>query len=80
MPSSKILITKLQRPRDAVGTIARPRLHDLLNRGQKQSCTLISAPAGYGKSTLVSSWMECCQYPGIWVSLDEKDSELHTFF
>jgi LuxR family maltose regulon positive regulatory protein len=41
--------------------------------------TLVSAPAGYGKSTLVSSWLETLDCPAIWLSLDENDSDLAVF-
>lgn len=41
--------------------------------------TLISAPAGYGKSTLASRWLEACDCPSAWVSLDEEDSDLRLF-
>ena len=41
--------------------------------------TLVSAPAGYGKSTLVSCWLEACNVPSAWVSLDENDNELRSF-
>jgi ATP/maltotriose-dependent transcriptional regulator MalT len=41
--------------------------------------TLISAPAGYGKSTLASRWVAACDFPSGWVSLDESDSDLRIF-
>ncbi len=41
--------------------------------------TLVSAPAGYGKSTLVSCWLEACNVPSAWVSLDENDNDLGIF-
>ena len=41
--------------------------------------TLVSAPAGYGKSSLVSSWLESCDIPYAWISLDESESDLHPF-
>lgn len=40
---------------------------------------VISAPAGYGKSTVVSHWLETCRYPSAWLSLDETDSDLRVF-
>lgn len=50
-----------------------------LNQRQYRSLTLVSAPAGYGKSTLVSCWIESCVVPGAWVSLDESDNDLRLF-
>ena len=41
--------------------------------------TLISAPAGYGKSVLASQWLETCECPGAWLSLDENDNDLRVF-
>ncbi len=41
--------------------------------------TLVSAPAGYGKSTLVSHWLENADVPSGWLSLDEMDNDLRIF-
>ena len=41
--------------------------------------TLVSAPAGYGKSTLISCWLEAVDCPTAWLSLDERDNELGVF-
>jgi LuxR family maltose regulon positive regulatory protein len=41
--------------------------------------TLVSAPPGYGKSTLVSCWLDRCEIPFAWLSLDEHDNDLHQF-
>jgi len=41
--------------------------------------TLISAPAGYGKTMLASLWLEACNCPSAWISLDETDNDLHSF-
>ncbi len=40
---------------------------------------LVSAPAGYGKSTLLACWLEASDMPSAWVSLDKNDSNLHLF-
>ncbi len=74
-----VLRTKLQRPRVPADILPRARLLDLLNDGRGRKLTLISAPAGYGKSTLASRWVEACGFPNGWVSLDERDSDLNTF-
>ena len=39
----------------------------------------MSAPAGYGKSTLISCWLESCDCPNAWISLDTNDSDLRSF-
>ena len=41
--------------------------------------TLVSAPAGYGKSILISSWLDTSKRPGAWLSLEEKDNDLRRF-
>jgi LuxR family maltose regulon positive regulatory protein len=74
-----ILYTKLQRPPVAPDIVPRDRLLDRLNAGLQRPLTLISAPAGYGKSTLSSRWAAGCDYPNAWVSLEESDSDLQLF-
>ena len=74
-----ILYTKLQRPPVAPDIVPRDRLLDRLNAGLNRPLTLISAAAGYGKSTLASRWVAGCDYPYAWVSLEESDSELQMF-
>ncbi|MEZ4683221.1 MAG: AAA family ATPase [Caldilineaceae bacterium] len=59
--------------------VARPRLIERLNSGLHRKLTLISAPAGFGKTTLVSEWIALLgerPEPGVaWLSLDESDSD-----
>ena len=74
-----ILYTKLQRPPVAPDIVPRDRLLDRLNAGLHRPLTLISAAAGYGKSTLASRWAAGCDYPNAWVSLEESDSDLRMF-
>jgi LuxR family maltose regulon positive regulatory protein len=50
-----------------------------LNRGLKGRLTLVCAPAGFGKTTLVSSWVSACGLPAVWLSLDESDRDVTTF-
>ena len=50
-----------------------------LNEGFQRPLTLISAPAGYGKSTLASRWLESRNCPSAWISLDESDNDLRLF-
>ncbi len=66
-----LLKTRLHRPLVSAGYIHRPRLIERLEQYQSRSVVLVSAPAGYGKSSLISSWLEDCKRPSVWVSLDE---------
>ena len=52
-----------------------------LNQGLQPShkLTLISAPAGFGKTTLTSEWLANCERPVTWLSLDEGDNDLTRF-
>jgi LuxR family transcriptional regulator, maltose regulon positive regulatory protein len=85
--TDQLLQTKLQRPRVPRGLVVRPRLFERLNRGVRGPLTLVSAGAGYGKTTLVSSWIESrvaesgeTVADGVaWISPDEMDSDLHRF-
>ena len=52
-----------------------PRALELLDEGAAMPLTLVSAPAGYGKSTLVSSWLEGRAEPSAWLTLDEADAD-----
>ena len=79
-----LLHTKLHRPRPSSDLVVRPRLLELLDRGLDGQVTLVSAPAGFGKTTLVSSWIEGnmaspSPSPAAWLSLDESDSDLTVF-
>jgi len=53
----------------------RPRLIAQLNEGLHRKLTLIAAPAGFGKTTLLSEWRVLCGRPVAWLSLDEADNE-----
>ena len=59
--------------------ILRAHLIERLNEGMHSKLTLISAPAGFGKTTLVSEWIAGCDRPVAWVSLDEGDNDLAQF-
>ena len=74
-----ILQTKLHRPPIDGAHLHREHLLIRLNQGRHRPLTLVSAPAGYGKSTLVSCWLAACDVPGAWVSLDENDNDLRLF-
>jgi LuxR family maltose regulon positive regulatory protein len=59
--------------------VPRPRLMERLNEGLPGKLTLICAPAGFGKTTLASSWLEQVNLPAAWLSLDEDDNDLARF-
>jgi LuxR family maltose regulon positive regulatory protein len=69
----------LYRPRLPKDLVSRKRLIKKLEQGHKRSLTLVSAPAGYGKSVLLSDWLERTDYRSAWLSLDEGDSDLLQF-
>lgn len=70
-----ILATKLYIPPPRPHAVLRPRLFERLNGGLRRKLTLISAPAGFGKTTLVSEWLAACQMPAAWLSLDAADRD-----
>src|SRR5215208_2309059 len=71
----EILTTKLYIPPPPPKVVHRPRLVTRLNAGLHRKLTLISAPAGFGKTTLLSAWLALCGRPVAWLSLDEEDSD-----
>ncbi|MCP5094946.1 MAG: hypothetical protein GY943_05275, partial [Chloroflexi bacterium] len=80
--SGDLLQTKLYVPRLRPLLIPRPHLIKQLNQGLQQGCklTLISAPAGFGKTTLATDWLSQTKRPFAWLSLDEDDNDLTRFF
>ena len=74
-----IIRTKLYRPPLTRDLVPRTPLLDRLEDSHQRPLTLVSAPAGYGKSTLVSQWLETLDCPAVWVSLDAEDSDLRRF-
>jgi LuxR family transcriptional regulator, maltose regulon positive regulatory protein len=70
-----ILATKLYIPPPRAKIVLRPRLIEQLNAGLQRKLTLISAPAGFGKTTLVAEWIRDCGRPIAWLSLDEGDND-----
>lgn len=71
-----IIQTKLNRPPLPVNLVPRPHVTTWLEQRRARPLTLVSAPAGYGKSTLISCWLESVDCPTAWVSLDEHDNQL----
>ena len=70
-----LLKTKLYLPQYSGKFVARQRLADTLNQGLDGKLILISAPAGFGKTTLLSEWIHQCEIPFGWISLDENDND-----
>ncbi len=74
-----ILRSKLHRPPVPLDHVHRPELLERLDKNISQGLILVSAPAGYGKSTLASCWLETSEKPATWLSLDENDNDLNQF-
>ena len=75
-----LLRTKLHRPGLAPGHIPRPQLIELLNHNPQRKLTLVSAPAGFGKTTLMAEWLLGSPAAVAWLSLDEGDADFPRFF
>ena len=78
-----LLQSKYRIPGHRPGTVARPRLVEALGGALRAAVTVVSAPAGFGKSTLLAEWLADC--PGetatvAWVSLDERDDDPARFW
>src|SRR5207248_5485132 len=70
---------KLRIPRSPGPIVPRPHLMERLDNGLRGNLTLVSAPAGFGKSTLVSTWAVGCDRPVAWLSLDDDDNDQTRF-
>jgi LuxR family maltose regulon positive regulatory protein len=82
MPSP-LLETKLRIPRGRRRLVARPRLIERLSRGAESALTLVSAPAGFGKTTLLTEWLASAPAEGptvAWLSLDQRDNDPTLFW
>jgi ATP/maltotriose-dependent transcriptional regulator MalT len=77
-----IRTSKLFLPAPSPNQVTRPHLIQRLNDGlaSARPLTLISAPAGYGKSALAAEWVKQAKLPVIWLALDEADDEPSRFF
>jgi len=73
--SIPILSTKLYIPSPRSQAVRRPRLTERLDAGLSRKLTLISASAGFGKTTLAGQWLAGCGRPAAWLSLDEGDND-----
>src|ERR1700691_2450812 len=81
--SSGLLLTKLRPPAVAPGLIERPRLIDALSTAVRHRLTMVRAPLGYGKTTLLSDWWQRIHRSGpvvAWLSLDEPENDPGLFW
>jgi LuxR family transcriptional regulator, maltose regulon positive regulatory protein len=76
----RLLATKLHVPRPRPGFLARPRLLERLTQGAAHELTLICAPAGFGKTSLLGDWARRSRQPVAWLSLDGGDSDPARFW
>jgi LuxR family maltose regulon positive regulatory protein len=77
MPDA-LVTTKVRVPRTRTELVPRPRLRETLVRNEGRRLTLVSAPAGFGKTTLLSEWLEDRSGDGrsvAWLSLEEADND-----
>jgi LuxR family maltose regulon positive regulatory protein len=81
--AAPLLETKLYVPRSRPGLVPRPRLRERLNRGLDAMLTLVSAPAGFGKTRLLTEWLAASttdDRAAAWLSLDPGDNHPATFW
>ena len=81
--TTSLLDTKLYAPRRRTGLVSRPHLTDRVQLGTQSKLTLVSAPAGFGKSTLLAEWLGAAPAEGTgtaWLSLDPGDNQPFVFW
>ncbi len=74
-----MLLTKLHIPHAGNNVVHRPELFEKLNSGLSRKLILVSAPAGYGKTTLISDWISQNKITAAWLSLDYGDNDPAVF-
>src|SRR5918911_527773 len=74
-PPTFFLRTKLLPPRPAPSLLPRPRLNERLEQNLAHAVTLVTAPAGSGKTTLVADFVRARTRPFVWYQLDQADSD-----
>lgn len=77
--STYVLRAKLHRPALPYDHVLRPRLLLRFANFEHQQLALVTAPAGYGKTTLVCAWIEQVDCPSAWLTLDDEDDDLGVF-
>ena len=75
-----LLATKLFIPAPRIRRVVRDRLLERLEAGNHRPLTLIAAPAGSGKTPLVSEWLDACPRPAAWLSLDQSENDPASFW
>lgn len=70
-----MLLTKIHIPHVGNNIVHRSDLYERLNIGLSRKLILISAPAGFGKTTIVSDWIDQNKIPAAWFSLDKMDND-----
>ncbi len=83
VPAGPLLETKLYIPKWRPGLVPRPRLIERLDQGIEGKLAPVSAPAGFGKTTLLAQWMAATpasELPTAWVSLDQSDNDSTHFW
>ena len=79
--ASPLVETKLYIPKLRRSLVARPRLSGCLSRGAESRLTLVSAPAGFGKTTLLAEWLAAAPERSVaWLSLEESDRQPATYW
>lgn len=79
-PPSALLATRLNIPRLASALVERPQISARLTAGLGRALTLVTAPAGFGKTTILAQWARGCGVPVAWVSLDAGDDDPAQFW
>jgi LuxR family maltose regulon positive regulatory protein len=79
MTTKDILFTKLFIPPSRPNTVSRSRLTERLNNALQNRLALISAPAGFGKTTMLSEWADETGHSICWLSLDSADNDVVRF-
>lgn len=74
-----VVRAKLHAPRIPSDLVSRDRLLEFLTGSPDRSFTLVSAPAGYGKSTLVAHWLKTVEAAGTWFSVEKSDNDVRQF-
>jgi LuxR family maltose regulon positive regulatory protein len=75
----QLIRTKLRLPSTRSGLVPRPRLQEQIMQGLHYPLTLLTAPAGFGKTTLIVSCVAHCGLPVAWLSLEKADNQAGRF-
>src|SRR5260370_32016940 len=80
MLKNEFLASKVHVPYLRARLVLSPQVVELLEQGNRRALTLVSAPAGSGKTTILSSWVRDAEVLAAWLSLDGYDNDLHRFW